>query len=64
MIQIPCQITIIPAGAEPAAADPIPLYILLNPPALKNPSADCIRVFIVSNGNSMTSTAVPAIPPD
>ena len=53
-----------PPGAEPVAADARPAYIFLKPPAFKNPSADCIRVFIVSKGKRMTSTAVPAIPPD
>ena len=54
---------VIPAGAEPLAAEAIPEYIPLNPPALTKPSADCSLVLRVSNGNKITSTAVPATPP-
>ena len=52
-----------PAGAEPLAAEAIPEYIPLKPPALTKPSTDCSLVFRVSRGNKITSTAVPATPP-
>lgn len=51
-------------GADPNAATLNPLYIPLNPPLLKKPCDDCNLVLIVSNGYKLTSTVVPAIPPD
>mmetsp|Transcript_10288 Transcript_10288/g.20135 ORF Transcript_10288/g.20135 Transcript_10288/m.20135 type:complete len:247 (-) Transcript_10288:413-1153(-) len=50
-------------GAEPTTAAPSPLYTPVNPPAARNPWADCNLVLIVSKGNRMVSTHTPATAP-